>query len=570
VKRAALLLVPLAVLWVAAARGFGLAASIAVATAAVAAGLASATVSRGVRAGPEVIWLAGLVGWCALDAGIRPVSLGSAAWFVAAGMVAVLLAVVAATPRGASWGRLAVIAAGCASAGWMVVERAILGGRPAGPFDNPNPAATVALLGVAVTPALRASPRVRLAVGSVLLAGVLASGSRGALLAAVALAAVWALSGAPRGLRRIALALVALAVLGLSVRLVLDRDPLRFERIRIWAVAARTVVAELPWGSGPGGFRDAALAHNFPRVGEFAHYARTVGVAESDVLELAASLGLPGIVLGLGLATAVLRRLRPKDTQGWGVVVALVVTSAVNTQLAVPVVAWVATLAVGGALPRGRGPRLRATPALAVAAGLALCAPLAMALRWPSGGMAPDPGSLLARCQPTLERRGADDRALADAEATVWEAAGLRPRDPLGWRVLGALELRRAVLRRESALAEAAAKAFARARADNRLDAWAALGEGQARRMLGDLGAAKSDIRQALEIEPNFVAAWLELAVASVESGELDAARRALALAETAEVRARSSTPVSSYEIDLARADPVMLARLRATLGARP
>ncbi len=129
-------------------------------------------------------------------------------------------------------------------------------------------------------------------------AGVVASGSRAALVGVVAVAATWAL--ARRGGRRTRLAaalLVALAVAGFSVRLATDRDPLRYERVRIWAVAVRVAAAEFPLGCGPSGYADAAMAHNFPREGEFARFARLPDVAESDLLQLAATLGLPGVIL---------------------------------------------------------------------------------------------------------------------------------------------------------------------------------------------------------------------------------------------------------------------------------
>ena len=565
-KDAPALLVPLAALWVASARGVALAPLAAAATATVALGLAALAVRGGVRREPALAWLAGLVAWCGVAAAFRPVATAPAAWVVAAGVVALSLALAAASPRGAAWAGLAVVAAGTLTAACLVVEAVAVQGRPAGPFGNPNLAATVALLGLLTIPRAPAGPVVRGVLAVVLLGGVVASGSRGALLALVTAFATWALLTASRQQRRWALGGGAVVAIVLGLVVARERDPLRWERARLWAVATRTALAELPIGCGPGGYGDAALPHNFARDGEFARHHRLPGVAESDVLQLAATLGLPGLILAGGLAWWV---ARGAGCSGAPLVVAVAVGSLVNTQLAAPVVAWTAVLALAAARPRRAPPTVRfgIRPAAAAVLVAVVAVPTGQALTWPSPGLAPDPGAVLARAEVQARGAGGDGGELADAAAEAWQAARLRPRWGRAWRLVGAISLERADRHREAALAEEAVAAFRRAREDNRNDVWAALGEGQAHRLLGDGASARAAFQAAVGVEPNCVPCWLELATLAVETGDVDQARAALERAEAARQLGRRTTFVSAYERRLATADPELVGRLRASLG---
>lgn len=569
-RHAPALLVPAAVVWLAGASGVALEPWAAAATAAVAAALGAAALVRGVRREAPLAWMAGLVAWTAADAVIRPVAVAPAAWVVSAGVVALLLLAAARSPRGRLWaGRAVVLLAGSVAV-WLVVQRAAAAARPAGPLDNPNLGATLALLGVAVLPELRAPLVLRSAAGIVMGAGIVASGSRAGALGLLAVALVW---GVTRRSRRAVTAAVVVGLVaagGLGARLLRDHDPLRWERLRLWGVAARTTAAELPLGSGPGGYTDAALPHNFPRDGEFARFGRVPGVAESDPLQLAAVLGLPGLLLGAGLGVSLGRRAWASGAGGRGVVAAVVVTSAVNTQLSVPLVAWVATLAVAAVLPRPRGRRLRLAPAPAAALALLVAVPAGVALSWPRGGIAPDPGRLLDRASAAAQRPAASDAELADAEVQAWRGATARPRSAHGWDVLAAVRLRRAVLRGDAGLAAAAARSFSRAGAANPLDVWAVLGEGRARALLGDAAGALSALRAAVAMEPNCVPAWLETSRLEMEAGRLSQARAALDRAERALAAARRVTFLGGYDRALATADPVVLERLRHGLRGGP
>lgn len=557
-------LVPLALAWVVAGQGVALPGWLAAATVVVIGVLAGLTLIEGVTWHAPLSWLAGLVGWAALAAAVRPVAPAPAAWTVAIGVVAFALALVASTPRGGAWAAAAAVTAGAAAAGWLIAERLTVAARPAGPFGNPNQAATVPLLALAFLPWLRLPVAARVTLAVPLVAGVLASGSRGGLLGLLALGLAWGFAASGPRVRRAAVAAALVAAAVLALRLATDRDPLRFERLRIWRAAATAAVAELPLGAGPSGFVDAVLPHNFPRVGEAARYHRIPGVAESDYLELATTLGLPGLALVLGLAVAVMRRLR--GARGLGVAAALAVTSAVNTQLAVPVVAWLATLALAAALPRPHGRPLRVGPVLAAALLLAVGVPAAIALRWPAGGLGEDPASLIARAEAAWAATPADP-ALADAEALAWRATRLAPRSGKGWRTLATVRLERARQRGDADLARAAAAAFAEARQVNPLDAWAALGQGQAHRLVGEATASRAALEAAVRLEPNFVPAWLELALLGLEQGDLARARDALGRAEAARRGRVPAAFVSDYERALLAADPALVHRLHAAVG---
>jgi hypothetical protein len=561
------LLAPLAVLWAADSRGVFPSPAVVVATAALCALLVAAEGRRGLLLAPPARWLAGLVAWASVTAAVRPVDRVEAARFVAVGVVALLIVVLAGRPRAAAWGRLGVVATGAVAAAWLVAERVAIGGRPGGPFDNPNVAATVIAVALALLPQVRWHGAAQAGCAALLVGGLVTSGSRAGMLAAVAVAGIWVLCAAGRAVRVTVAAVLVVAAAGLAARVATDRDPLRFERLRIWAVAWRTATAELPLGSGPAGFADAAIAHNFARDGELARYHRLPALAESDGLEVFATLGLPGVLLAAGLCFAVVRAAASRRP-AWAPLAAVAVTSAVHTQLPLPAVAWTAALAVAGSLPRLRGRRVVLRPAVSFV-GLAVAAPaLVVAL----GGF---PGErvaaqrLAAAGVQALARGESDDAALADAEASTWLACMRRPRWAAAWSTLGGIRLDRALERDEGILAAAAVDAFVAARAANPLDVWAALGEGQARRALGENAAAARAFEAAARLEPNCAPAWVEIGLLRLEGGELATARHALARVEAALALARRYPPESGYERELVRVDRVSLMQLRVRCGVR-
>ena len=561
------LLVPVVALWVVAAAGVGVTGRVAVITVALAALLVALGVWQGLPLDATHGWLAGLLAWAALVAAVRPVAHADAMWLLAVGAVALAFLAAAARPRVAAWAAIAVVLAGTLGAAWLVVERVLLGPRPPGPFGNPNPAASLAVLALALVPWLRAPRYLRLVAGSIAAAGIVSSGSRSALLAMAVIALAWVGS---RRLRLVALAIAGLAIAGISLRVATDRDPLRWERVRIWSTAIRTAIAELPCGAGPGGFADAAVAHNFPRVGEFAHFHRLPSLAESDLLQLAATLGIPGLVLGLGLTWRVVAVLLAAGSRGRAVAGALLVGAAFNSHLALPVMAWTTALAVAGARGRLRARPLRAPASAVMAAILLVAVPAALALAERDGGIARDAERVVSALEVELPVVMNDDNALARLEARAEEACKLRPRLGRAWRVLGVIQLRRADLRREDALVEAAVASYRRGRAVNPTDVWAAAGEARSLRRRGDLAGARRALLDAVRLEPNCAVAWQELGAVHLAAGELRSAREALARLETALLGAGRATFVSSYERAMVAVDDGLVRRLREAVGLRP
>ncbi len=520
-----------------------------------------AGLARGLRWSTQLSWLAGLLLWAAADALLRPVLPQAAAAAIATGVVVLVVLLLAQDPWVRVGAHPALALAGATAAAWLLAERLLLTGRPGGPFGNPDLAATVAVLALAVVPGLAIPTPATLAVSTVLLGGIVASGSRAAMLAVLAVAAAWVSARSDRRVRLGVAGLLLVGTAGLAMRLASDRDPLRYERLRLWQVALRTTVAELPSGSGPGGYLDAVLPHNFPRRGEFAHYYRVPGAAENDLLQLAATLGVPGLLFGGGLFALTVSSLVRRGAVGRGVLAAILVTSAFHAHLGFPAVAWPAALAVAGAGRPLPGRRCRASVPAAVATAVAVLLPTSVALGLGGGGgvdMAAPPVSP-ARIAAAM---GSDD-ALAEVEVALWRACTARPRSAQAWRMLGAVRLARGELRRDAGLVAAASQAFATARAANPLDVLAMYGAAHAADLMGQPGAAIGALAAAVAVEPNFVGAWLELARLHLGQGDLQGAAQALERAEEALALARRTRFMSDYERALAAVDPALLRAVR-------
>lgn len=557
------LLVPLALLWVGAADGVFLHPWVAVVTALVLGFLAWRRLRRGVRVGPPFFWLAGLCLWVLVSALLQPVAWDRAAQFSAIGIFAGVLALITAHPLGRKWVAVAVIAAGLLGSLWLVAERLAVGGRPGGPFGNPNVAATVVVLAMAQAVQIKGFrgwgwlP--------LLLAGVFAAASRAAMLAVTILFVVWlGLRLRPR--LRVLLALgVGLTGLAFAFRMAFDPDPLRFERLRIWKTALKTAWAYAPWGTGPGGFGDAVLARNFPREGEFARFHRIPDMAENDLLQLTASLGVPGLLLAGGLAYSAWRAWAGCGRLALSPALALAIMGLFHSQLLWPVLAF---FAVSTGRFSGRW-RLPMAPAPALLLLWPLLAWGALVLPWPNSGLGPPLQERLAKVKETL-------RADLDAEKLAWalvEATDLArqlPRSGEALRVLAMAQLQLARATGDSGAAQAAATTFRRAQGTNPQDVWAFYGEAEAWVVLGQWDAARAATSRALALEPNCVPCWLTLAQTQLFLGMPEKARQSFRKASAAEARGRSYPLVSAYERALAAPDSLLKARLRVALGVNP
>lgn len=548
---------PLGLLWVSGAAGVGFPIEVSWSSALVLGYLAWRRLSRGVFLDFSFFALLALVVWAFFLTLVRRVPWEAAAPPLATGALVVLLACVVAHPAGRFWLERSVLAGGLLAAAWLIVERALLPGRPAGPFGNPNPAATWAVLALAV---LWSQTQRRLVLPTfVLLGGVLASESRAAILAVGALAALRFFSTVHPRWRLTSSLVLFLCLVGFLWRLARDRDPLRFERIRIWRVAVQVVVDSFPLGTAPGGFREAAIARNFPRDGEFARFHRIPGLAESDVLQLAASLGVPGLLLGFFLVGRV---VQARCRQGWHALapaLALGVTSGFHSQLCFPVVALPAVVA--GRFSGSWRVRLAPSSALLLVWPVAIWAGAHVVH---SGGPI---GTAMAIVKQALAKPTTTPEELADCLPKLSVAAELAPRSSEVRRLLGFLQLALGQKTRDAHIVEDAVASFSQALERNPNDVWAALGEAEAWLTLGEAQRGQIAARRSLGIEPNCVPCWLVLCEAQYASGELAAARHSWRKAQEIKRKARRHVFVTNYESALVRADPIRVRRLAAALG---
>lgn len=557
-------LVPLALLWTAAPKGVTLHPGVAGLTALVLFGLALRRLLLGARVGTPLVWLCLLVAWVGLEALFQPVPWGRSAHLFACGVGGLALALIAVHPTGRNWLRAATVMAGLLASFWLVVEKLVVGGRPAGPFLNPNLAGNLAALGLSLL-FYRVFQRFQWVAGPVLLAGVVASGSRAAAAAVLVFGIYAAL--AKKHSRR--LGLVSLLTLGaalaLGIRLLTDRDPLRFERLRIWRAAFQVARAYLPWGTGPGGFADAVLAFNFPRDGEFAHFARIPALAENDLLGAAATLGLPGLALALGLGLSLCFQARKDRIGDFAPLLVVGTVSIFHTQLAWPLGAFTAVSA--GRFSGRFG--LRLPPSLALSLVLPLAVLANLGLTWPRGVLGNRPQELLGSLDLVL-RGKASHQELASALVKAENLVILAPRMSRAWQALGFVQLQLGQQLGDGRAVQAAVTSFRKARELNPNGVWAFYGEAVAWLTLGQVERGRLAVVQALQVEPNCVRCWLTLAQVRLFTGELAQARAALRKAEAASRRAKKLTFVSAYEEELARLEEPLACRLRQALGQAP
>lgn len=557
------LLVPLALLWVASADGVFVAPWVAAVSAGVAGFLAWRRLVRGVRVGPPFFWLGGLCLWVFASGLIQPVAWDRAAQLSAIGIFAGVLALITAHPAGRRWMGVAVFVAGVACALWLVAERLAVGGRPGGPFGNPNVAATVVVLALAHC-ALVESRRGWVWL-PLLFAGVLAAEGRAAMLAVVVLCVFWLGLRLHRRWKALLLLGAIVAALSLVWRMAFDPDPLRFERLRIWKTALKTAWDFAPWGTGPGGFGEAVLARNFPREGEFARFHRIPSLAESDLLQLAASLGVPGLVLAAGLMWSTFRAWAGGGLKALSPALVLVVTGLFHSQMLWPVLAF---LAVSAGRFSGRW-RLKLSPGPVFWLLWPLLGWAAAVLPWPNGVLMPSLQERLGEVKEVL-RQDASSQQLAEALVEATAIARELPRSGEALRTVGLAQLRLARATGDASAAQAAIGTFRRAQETNPQDVWAFYGEADARVVLGQWEGARGAALRALALEPNCVPCWLTVAQSQLFLGMPEPARQAFQKALAAERRARGYPFVSAYERALALPDPLLKARLAAVLGEKP
>lgn len=436
------------------------------------------------------------------------------------------------------------------------------------------------------------------------------SGSRGVILALAAGGGVLLLGSRrqlPARTWRVfalgAAALVALAVLGVAVRL-RSGDPFQYHRLRIWR-ASLGAVAEAPWtGTGPGQFETASANLNFPLEEGPLRYERFFHTPHSDWLRVPCEFGLPAAAALLAAALLAVRtcRLRLADasstggTRGEGTVAALAalaVQASVETLSQRPAL-WLlaaiflgSTLAVRRAQAPPRPAAFRFVACVVVAWGLAVVALApAFARRAREAVQKAPPERRLVLAERAIRFDPVDPQAqllrglLLAGTGEAWNAADyalaresvehairLAPRSPeyrvaagrieaLACRTLFRDEGTRARMRRryDEAALLAQHDPFIRIEAATRL-----LG-------LGDPRSARRAAESALRIEPEAVAPRLVLAEAALAMGGPDGnaiAARWLAEAEASAARWADWPKPSRYARDLLGLDRSRAASLR-------
>ena len=482
------------------------------------------------------------------------------------------------------------------------------GARSAAGFVNPNHLGVflAALVPLAVTvPWGRRGPRLGLGLAILLGLGVIATGSRGAVLAlgvalVVVLAPAWRGAGARRWILRLAFGatMILVSAGALALRFSEGTDRYRFDRLRIWPASVALLEESPLTGIGPGQFVSRATAHNFPRAAEAVQYGRVFRSPHSHLLLRLIETGVIGLsLLGLGLTMAVVRARaawssRPHDeisrqaSGAGGGLVALAVGSLFDEPLLGLAGVMAAALLGGLALPPAllvpHAPRsvLRraAGPALALAwlAGIALPALAQGAMQ--AAAEATDPArraawqERAARLAPGnaythgelaehLLRHAAAPLDLVSygrVRELAERAASLHPWEP-GFELTLARVERRACIEtfREALSCGRAVRHYAAVVALAPTDPRPRREAASMARLLGEDRRAVALLEEAVALEPSYAAAWADLAAVRDGLGDRPAAERARAGFQTARDRASGVVADSPYARDiLAGPDP--------------
>ncbi len=223
-----------------------------------------------------------------------------------------------------------LVGGGVLESGYAIVRRVFLGEwRSPGTFFNPNHLAAWLVVVLLLLAGERSRPAAsgtglwkRGAAGAVLFAGIVLSGSRGAL-AGLAAGGVYLLSRAWRSMNR--RERQAVAVVGLLLLLVVSGalvvrfqgpDRFAFQRVSIWK-GTGGMILDHPWlGVGPGQFDWAAENYQFPDNEPPLNYDHRFDQSHSDWLRLPAEFGVVGLVCVLAAAVGFLKGLRSRREEG--------------------------------------------------------------------------------------------------------------------------------------------------------------------------------------------------------------------------------------------------------------
>lgn len=536
----------------------------------------------------------------ALSTVVSPDRYTSLQGFLSLAAGALVFAVAAEVARGAAgrrWIVGTVMVTGIAQAILILAHHAGSAGRPPGTYFNPNYVAMALAMAGALLLALRPATRVGVAglcaAMAVVGGALLATGSRGGVLAA---AAGWSAVGWRRWRWKAAVVAAMSSVLVLLVpnpfsarlRDLSADDPLAYTRLQVWRSAIDRAI-DHPFGVGLNLFGQSSQQYAFPIEAEVARYGRRAESAHNDYLQVLAELGPLGFALALWVlgALAVAARAaigppspgegdsdaRPLALGAAGALGCAAVQAAVDTPLHVPaLVVQVSALAgvVLASRPAGPLPAVPAwlatlprTPARVAFAAVVAVASIgvashglayfayqrALAARdagdaagvaaWLDRAVAIAPGSALyhdARAAAALAAftRSGDPREAAAAEEAMLRAIALDGEDAQRYARLA--QLYRAITPADHAIRQRTLKqAVAALEEAERLDPHTAMfvfERAEALVKLDDRWGAIQALERAVQLEPRFLAARLNLARLLAAVGDVAAARSQYAAIE--------------------------------------
>jgi hypothetical protein len=498
-----------------------------------------------------------------------------AVWIVAGGLFFVARRVASGTSRVA----LTVVSAGgvivaagvaCEALGFREI-------RVGGLLENPNIAGALLVVSIPILGAIEGRRWWRAAAVSIIVLGLILTGSRAGLLALLVSAAFLL----PRGrLRLLGLVGGGLGMGAILVfRFVNQPDVLAWLRPAIWTAVVRLWVNHPLLGVGPGGLVDAAGVERLLHGDHVGQHQFLISYAESSPLALLVQTGIVGFVL----AAAAIFSWWWRTCRGHrlprpflATLAAMTVMAAFHDFLTIDIVLWWWALCIGlmeaRIQPRsasdgypigGLSGRAFAGLVFAVIVLWGVVQPAWARWLWRSG--APDE-VLVARAlraepffDAPLEWRV---RNLVGLETWGWATAAeaiacgeravrIHPGAAGLWSVLGMAHARVVTdLGTWPDSVQGARGAFARAVELEPYQPWAWLEWARLERNLGHTSEAVDLVRKALEAEPHAVRARLFLARLELDRGDVEAAREAYSLA-VASGRLRMRGGLSGYEREL-------------------
>jgi O-antigen ligase len=549
-------------------------------------------------------WLVlGVIAWGALAAGLYRSHLLAAKEMVTAWLVAWLLLVLSRRVGTTTRDRmLTMLAAAAAVVAAAVMLECIGAGRlrMGGLYVNPNVAVSLmAPMVPAVWLLHRRSRRVWLGVVTgVLVVGILATGSRGGLIALMVV--IGCLLPTAR-LRLIGAVSVAAAAAGLVwLRFLSDPDSLAWHRIAIWRALWQLVVEHPILGVGPGWLEDATGVVRIAHAESIARYRHVIGSAESVPLGVVVRTGLVGLSLAVAAVVAWLHGCRARGTSevraAVGTAAAMAALGAFHDFLDLDVVLWWWAVLAGVAFPlasaSGSDILPRHLPSIGVRTALALSIagmvlwgvvqPAHARRLWRGAPSSAELARTALRAEPWLAEvavwRAEDLLRLPrwtwsdSAEALQWSRWATRVRRGSAdvWSDYGLVNARIvADLGAWPDAIEGAREGFRRATELEPHLPWHWLRWAQLERTLGHADAARRLAEQAVAEEPKFVRGWLFLARVELDAGRTEVARHAFARAVAAVDRARWRL-LSAYERGLVAAPEWQFRELSRALATPP